>query len=124
MTEALTYTLWESPIPPIRVSTYADSSGSSPVVATIPRRFWQSNTISRKSTPLDEDLTRRRYATWNIEYRRVGEDGGGWPGTFDVIDAVNRLTQLEERFQLRSLSGSYPWPFSRRSIGSLVGVPN
>lgn len=38
---------------------------------------------------------------WNIEYRRVGEDGGGWPGTFiDVIDAVNHLTQLKERFQL------------------------
>ena len=21
-------------------------------------------------------------ATWNIEYRQVGDDGGGWPGTF------------------------------------------
>lgn len=46
-------------------------------------------------------MTRSGYATWNIEYRRVGEDGGGWPGTFfDVIDAVNHLTQLKERFQL------------------------
>ena len=72
-----------------------------PVVITIHGGFWQSKYGLEENTPLDEDLTRRGYATWNIEYRRVGEDGGGWPGTFiDVIDAVNHLTQLEERFQL------------------------
>ena len=78
-----------------------DLSGLSPVVVTIHGGFWQSKYGLEENTPLDEDLTRRGYATWNIEYRRVGEDGGGWTGTFnDVIDAVNHLTQLEERFQL------------------------
>jgi acetyl esterase/lipase len=78
-----------------------DFSGLSPVVVTIHGGFWQSKYDLEENTPLDEDLTRRGYATWNIEYRRVGEDGGGWSGTFtDVIDAVNHLTQLEERFQL------------------------
>jgi hypothetical protein len=28
------------------------------------------------------------FATANIEYRRVGEPGGGWPGTFDDETAV------------------------------------
>ena len=78
-----------------------DSSGLTPVVIAIHGGFWQSKYDLEENTPLAEDLTRRGYATWNIEYRRVGEDGGGWPGTFiDVIDAVNHLTQLEERFQL------------------------
>ena len=42
-----------------------------------------------------EALTSRGVATWNIEYRRVGDPGGGWPGTFqDVAAAVDRLATL------------------------------
>ena len=78
-----------------------DLSGLKPVVITIHGGFWQSKYGLEENDPLDVDLTSRGYATWNIEYRRVGEDGGGWPGTFiDVIDAVNHLTQIEERFEL------------------------
>lgn len=34
-------------------------------------------------------------ATWNIEYRRVGQPGGGWPGTYrDVGRAVDHLRTL------------------------------
>jgi len=73
----------------------------SPVIITIHGGFWQSKYGLEENTPLDEDLTRRGYATWNIEYRRVGEDGGSWPGTFiDVMDAVNHLTKLEQQFKL------------------------
>ncbi|WP_049790075.1 hypothetical protein [Paenibacillus sp. JDR-2] len=69
---------------------------------------------------LDEDLTRRGYATWNIEYRRVGAAGGGWTGTFvDVIDAVNHLAQLEERYQL-DLSRVVVLGHSAGAFGSLV----
>ncbi len=31
------------------------------------------------------DLRRRGYAVWNIEYRRLGSPGGGYPGTFDDV---------------------------------------
>ena len=38
------------------------------------------------------DLARRGYAVWNVEYRKLGEPGAGYPGTFlDVADAVDRL---------------------------------
>ena len=34
-------------------------------------------------------------AVWNIEYRRLGEPGGGWPGTLrDVQSAVDHLVTL------------------------------
>lgn len=34
-------------------------------------------------------------ATWNVEYRRVGHAGGGWPGTYlDVGRAVDHLRTL------------------------------
>ena len=52
----------------------AELSGLSPVVVTIHGGFWQAKYGLEENTPLDEDLTRRGYATWNIEYRRVGED--------------------------------------------------
>ena len=48
-------------------------------------------------TPLAHDLARRGIAAWNIEYRRVGQEGGGWPGTFeDVAAAVDHLAELEQ----------------------------
>ena len=38
------------------------------------------------------DLARRGYAVWNVEYRKLGEAGAGYPGTFlDVANAVDRL---------------------------------
>jgi len=29
-------------------------------------------------------------ATWNIEYRRLGNPGGGWPGTFEDVRSAYR----------------------------------
>ncbi|SFS52778.1 alpha/beta hydrolase family protein [Marininema halotolerans] len=77
------------------------SLGRSPIVVSIHGGFWQSKYGLELNDPIVEDLTRRGYATWNIEYRRVGENGGGWTGTFDdVIDAINQLTQLEKSYPL------------------------
>jgi acetyl esterase/lipase len=40
--------------------------------------------------PLAAALTDAGVATWNVEYRRLGDDGGGWPGTFqDVAGAAD-----------------------------------
>ena len=40
--------------------------------------------------PLAVALTAAGIATWNIEYRRLGDDGAGWPGTFhDVARAAD-----------------------------------
>jgi acetyl esterase/lipase len=35
------------------------------------------------------------YAVWSTEYRRVGDAGGGWPGTFeDIADSLNYTNKL------------------------------
>jgi acetyl esterase/lipase len=40
-------------------------------------------------------LTAAGFATWNVEYRRLGNRGGGWPGTFlDVAAATDYLRTL------------------------------
>lgn len=78
-----------------------NSSERCPVVVTIHGGFWKAKYGLEEISPLDEDLIQRGYATWNIEYRRVGESGGGWDGTFhDAVDSVNFLSQLEKNFPL------------------------
>jgi acetyl esterase/lipase len=40
-------------------------------------------------------------ATWNIEYRRIGNPGGGWPGTFqDMAHAADFVRSLARENQL------------------------
>lgn len=53
--------------------------------------------------PLAAALTEAGVATWNIEYRRLGDEGGGWPGTFlDVGRGADFLRTLarDERLDL------------------------
>ena len=46
-------------------------------------------------------LRDRGVAVWNIEYRRLGEAGGGYPGTFaDVAAAADSLRGLARRYPL------------------------
>jgi acetyl esterase/lipase len=46
-------------------------------------------------------LTAKGFATWNIEYRRVGDHGGGWPGTFqDIASAIDKLMDVAPRHEL------------------------
>lgn len=47
------------------------------------------------------DLARRGYAVWNVEYRKLGEPGAGYPGTFqDVAAAVDRIRVEAARYHL------------------------
>jgi acetyl esterase/lipase len=58
--------------------------------------FWRVGWDRTLMTPLGRDLADRGFAAWNVEYRRVGESGGGWPGTFlDVAAAVDHLAEIE-----------------------------
>ncbi|HMA36210.1 MAG TPA: alpha/beta hydrolase [Chloroflexia bacterium] len=46
-------------------------------------------------------LTRAGVATWSLEYRRLGDPGGGWPGTFqDVAAGADYLRTLAPRYHL------------------------
>jgi acetyl esterase/lipase len=36
-------------------------------------------------------LTDLGFVTWNVEYRRIGDPGGGWPGSFDDIARAARF---------------------------------
>ena len=45
--------------------------------------------------PAAEALARQGIATWNIEYPRVGDPGGGWPGSYrDISRATDYLQRI------------------------------
>ncbi|HSJ44782.1 MAG TPA: alpha/beta hydrolase, partial [Euzebyales bacterium] len=68
-----------------------------PVVMLVHGGFWRHEWGRDLMDGLALDLSRRGYATWNIEYRRVGPTGGGWPRTgHDVVRAVTELQTLAD----------------------------
>ena len=48
-----------------------------------------------------EALTESGIAVWNLEYRRVGNEGGGWPGTFeDIAHGADHLRVLAKEYPI------------------------
>ncbi len=71
------------------------SRGPHPVVVSIHGGFWLSAFGLDLHDAICDALTSAGIATWNIEFRRVGDAGGGWPGTFqDVARAADFLLDL------------------------------
>lgn len=75
----------------------APEGGPWPCVVLLHGGFWRTGWDRTLMTPLAADLAHRGIAAWNVEYRRVGQEGGGWPGTFeDVATAIDGLTEVDE----------------------------
>src|SRR5947208_699407 len=58
-------------------------AGIRPLAVMIHGGFWRARRDLTYAGHLCLALGHAGYATANIEYRRVGEEGGGWPGTFE-----------------------------------------
>ncbi|HEY7500226.1 MAG TPA: alpha/beta hydrolase [Vicinamibacterales bacterium] len=51
--------------------------------------------------PMAAALAASGIATWNVEYRRIGDAGGGWPGSFeDLSRATDLLRDLAAKHRL------------------------
>ena len=74
------------------------SSSSLGVITLIHGGCW-SNAYDRNHTlPMAEALSTLGYDVWVPEYRRVGDEGGGWPGSLeDIIAAVEFVTDKTGR---------------------------
>jgi acetyl esterase/lipase len=78
-----------------------DGAGPHPVVLMVHGGCWQKEIADRTLMNwAAEDLRKRGLAVWNIEYRGVDEDGGGYPGTF--LDVQSRP---DTRRRLRPFGG-------------------
>lgn len=65
-----------------------------PLVINIHGGYWRAKYNLDHAGHLCAALTAKGMATANLEYRRVGNDGGAWPGTFaDIRSAYSFLLQ-------------------------------
>jgi acetyl esterase/lipase len=72
-----------------------------PVLVNIHGGFWRNKYNLTHAGHLCADLTKNGIATWNLEYRRVGDEGGGWPGTFsDIVDGFRLVSQIAPKYKL------------------------
>ena len=78
-----------------------NEKGPFPVVLNIHGGFWRAKYNLDHAGHLCAALTASGVATANLEYRRVGNDGGGWPGTFaDIRSAYSFLVQSASQYNL------------------------
>lgn len=72
-----------------------DGGGPHPVAVLLHGGFWRSRWGRALMAALAVDLADRGWATWNVEYRRIGT-GGGVPETIDdVRAAIRALTEID-----------------------------
>jgi acetyl esterase/lipase len=75
--------------------------GPFPLVVNVHGGYWQAIYNLTHAGHLCADLAAHGIATWNVEYRRLGDPGGEWPGQLeDVVAAVDRVQALAAGYPL------------------------
>ena len=82
-----------------------ESAGPRPVVVLIHGGFWRLPWDRTLMDPLAADLAGRGYIAVNVEYRKLGEEGGGWPGTCEDVAEALRATARELDVERLALVG-------------------
>ncbi|MEO3787206.1 alpha/beta hydrolase [Actinocorallia sp. B10E7] len=65
----------------------ADGTGPRPVAVLLHGGYWRAPYRLDLMNPLAASLAAGGVSVWNLEYRRIGTPGGGWPGLFDDVEA-------------------------------------
>jgi len=77
------------------------SKGPHPTLINVHGGFWRAKYNLDHAGHLCAALTTKGMATANLEYRRVGNEGGGWPNTFaDIRGAYQFLRQDARKHNL------------------------
>ena len=122
----------------LRLPEDVEEGSRLPLVVMFHGGFWRAEYGLDGISPLARDLAQRGCATWNVEYRCVGETGGGWPGTFDDAEnAVNFVPELAKKYPIdparvvilgHSAGGHLAlWLASRvtvRAVVAMAGIPD
>lgn len=88
--------------------------GPFPVAVVVHGGCWLSMAGLDYMVPLAEALNRLGWATWSLEFRRIDQPGGAWPGILEDVAAGADA--------LREVAGRYPLDLSRVvSVGHSSG---
>jgi acetyl esterase/lipase len=80
---------------PARRADLRDGGRRPAVICLLHGGYWRLPYGRDHIAPIAVDLQARGFVVWNLEYRRVGTPGGGWPGTLhDVAAGIDHLGVL------------------------------
>jgi acetyl esterase/lipase len=103
--------------------------GPHPVLVFVHGGCWLSQYDISLTGSLEQAIADSGIAVWSIEYRRVGDAGGGWPNTFtDVAAGADFLRTIASKYSLdlnrivvggHSAGGQFAlWLAARKRISS------
>jgi len=73
----------------------AQKTTQAPLVVIVHGGCWLNAFGVDHTFPMATALAQDGHPVWSLEYRRTGDDGGGWPGSFDDIKlALAQLTHV------------------------------
>lgn len=76
-------------------------TGPAPVVILVHGGCWQADVPAEAISSIAADLAAHGVAVWSIEYRRIGEPGGGYPNMYpDVGTAFDKLRDVAKAHNL------------------------
>ncbi len=85
----------------LRLPVARDKAKLHPLVINMHGGYWRAKYNLDHAGHLCAALTAKGLATANLEYRRVGNEGGAWPGTFaDIRAAYQFLLQNAQRHNM------------------------
>lgn len=76
------------------------ANGPYPVAVLLHGGFWRARFDRSTMAALAVDLARRGWASWNVEYRRVGTGGGPLQAITDVRAGIAHLARVDEPLDL------------------------
>lgn len=78
-------------------------AGPHPCVINIHGGYWRAKYDRSHANHLCRSLAHEGIAVWNLEYRRIGNAGGAWPGTFqDVARGAAHLFAVASHHAINS----------------------
>lgn len=108
---------------------------TNPMVVLIHGGCWLKDYDIKHTHAASTALTQAGYIVWSIEYRRTGNKGGGWPGSFDDIKSAIRKAKTLPQFKgkivlmghsagghLAVLAGQYFNRLRDKSISKVIGL--
>jgi acetyl esterase/lipase len=74
-----------------------NSDSKASLVILIHGGCWLNAYDLKHTNALSTALSQSGYAVWAVEYRRTGDQGGGWPGTYqDVLAAIKFAASFDD----------------------------
>lgn len=108
---------------------------ANPMVVLIHGGCWLKDYDIKHTHAASTALAQAGYIVWSIEYRRTGNTGGGWPGSFDDIKSAIRKAKTLPQFKgkmvlmghsagghLAVLAGQYFNRLRDKSIQKVIGL--